>query len=509
VTARRFVLALDQGTTGSTALVVDGDGAIRARGYAELPQHYPQPGWVEHDPLQIWRSVGQAAAEALRTAGIGPGEIAAIGITNQRETAILWERASGRPVHNAIVWQCRRTAALCDRLRADGLEPEIRGKTGLVVDPYFSGTKIRWMLDHEPALQARAERGELCFGTVDSWLLWQLTGGAVHATDPSNASRTLCYDIHRRRWDEELCRWLGVPMALLPEIRPSAGIFGETVAARGADTGALPSGVPVAGIAGDQQAALFGQACVGPGMAKNTYGTGCFALLNTGARAVASTEGLLTTVAWTVEGRTAYALEGAVFIAGAAVQWLRDGLGVIREAAETQALAESVPDTGGVYLVPAFVGLGAPYWDPYARGTLVGLTRGTTRAHLARAALEAIAYQSRDVLDTMKRESRVALTTLRVDGGAAANDFLCQFQADVLGVEVLRPSVTETTGLGAAYLAGVGAGLWKSGDLDHRWKLGRRFTPAMSEPAREAGYAGWRRAVERARRWIEPDERTS
>jgi glycerol kinase len=504
LTARRFVLALDQGTTGSTALVVDPEGLVRARGYAELPQHYPQPGWVEHDPVEIWATTGQALGQAVATAGITPADIAAVGITNQRETTVLWERTTGRPVGNAIVWQCRRTAPLCDRLRAEGAEPEIRGKTGLVLDAYFSGTKIRWMLDHDPALRSRAERGQLCFGTVDAWLLWQLTGGAVHATDPSNASRTLCFDIHRRQWDDELCRILGVPMALLPEVKPSAGVFGETgVGAR------LPGGIPVAGIAGDQQAALFGQACVEPGMAKNTYGTGCFALLNTGERAVTSREGLLTTVAWTVEGRTAYALEGAVFVAGAAVQWLRDGLGVIREAAETGALAESVPDTGGVYLVPAFVGLGAPYWDPYARGTLVGITRGTTRAHLARAALEAIAYQSRDVLDTMRRESGVPLTTLRVDGGAAANDFLCQFQADVLGVEVLRPSVTETTGLGAAYLAGVGVGLWKSRDLAGRWKLERKFTPAMSDRARETAYEGWRRAVERSRAWIEPERRHS
>ena len=503
MTARRFVLALDQGTTGSTALLIDPEGEVRARGYAELTQHYPQPGWVEHDPVQIWTTIGQAASQAVASSGIAPGEIAAVGITNQRETTILWERASGRPVGNAIVWQCRRTAALCERLKADGVEPEVRRKTGLVVDPYFSGTKIRWMLDHDPALRPRAERGELCFGTVDAWLLWQLTGGTVHATDPSNASRTLCYDIHRRAWDEGLCGILGVPMALLPEVKPSAGVFAQTT-----KSAWLPGDIPVAGIAGDQQAALFGQACVEPGMAKNTYGTGCFALLNTGERAVASTEGLLTTVAWTVESTTSYALEGAVFIAGAAVQWLRDGLGIIKQAAETQILAESVPDTGGVYLVPAFVGLGAPYWDPYARGTLTGLTRGTTRAHLARAALEAIAYQSRDVLDTMRRESGVPLTTLRVDGGAAANDFLCQFQADVLGVEVLRPSVTETTGLGAAYLAGVGAGLWKSRELATRWKLERKFTPAMPAAARDAAYGGWRRAVERARGWIEPDRRS-
>jgi glycerol kinase len=506
VSARRFVLALDQGTTGSTALVIDPDGGVRARGYAELPQHYPKPGWVEHDPAQIWATTVQALGQAVASAGITPAEIAAVGIANQRETTILWERASGRPVGNAIVWQCRRTAALCDRLKADGAEPEIRRKTGLVVDAYFSGTKIRWMLDNDPTLRRRAEGGELCFGTVDAWLLWQLTGGAVHATDPSNASRTLCFDIHRRAWDEGLCRILGVPMALLPEVKPSAGVFGVTGPGPSAW---LPPGIPVAGIAGDQQAALFGQACVESGMAKNTYGTGCFALLNTGERAVASSEGLLTTVAWTVEGQTAYALEGAVFIAGAAVQWLRDGLGIIKQAAETQTLAESVPDTGGVYLVPAFVGLGAPYWDPYARGTLVGITRGTERAHLARAALEAIAYQSRDVLDTMKRESGVPLTSLRVDGGASANDFLCQFQADMLGVEVLRPSVTETTGLGAAYLAGVGVGLWKSRDLATRWKLERKFTPMMSDRARAAAYGGWRRAVERSRGWIEPERRST
>ena len=513
MSARRFVLALDQGTTGSTALVVDPDGGVRARGYAELPQHYPQPGWVEHDPEQIWATTVQALGQAVAASGITPAEIAAVGITNQRETTILWERASGRPMGNAIVWQCRRTAALCDRLKADGAEPEIRRKTGLVVDAYFSGTKIRWMLDHDPALRPRAERGELCFGTVDAWLLWQLTGGAVHATDPSNASRTLCFDIHRLAWDEGLCRMLGVPMALLPEVKPSAGVFGVT-AAVGERSGYarsawLPAGIPVAGIAGDQQAALFGQACVEPGMAKNTYGTGCFVLLNTGERAVASSEGLLTTVAWTVEGSTTYALEGACSSRARRCSGCATASASSSRPAETQALAESVPDTGGVYLVPAFVGLGAPYWDPYARGTLVGITRGTSRAHLARAALEAIAYQSRDVLDTMKRESGVPLTSLRVDGGASANDFLCQFQADVLGVEVLRPSVTETTGLGAAYLAGVGVGLWKSRELATRWKLERKFTPTMSGGAREAAYRGWRRAVERSRGWIEPERRNA
>jgi glycerol kinase len=498
MTARRFILALDQGTTGSRALVVDPEGAVRGSGYVELPQHYPKPGWVEHDAGEIWETTAQAIGQALGTARIQAAEVAAIGITNQRETAMLWERASGRPVHRAIVWQCRRTAPFCERLKSDGHEAEFRRKTGLMLDPYFSGTKIRWLLDEVPEARQRAERGELCFGTVDSWLLWRLTGGAVHATDPTNASRTLCFDIRTLRWDEGLCKILGVPVALLPEVRPSAGAFGETVA------GVLPAGIPVTGIAGDQQSALFGQCCFEPGMAKNTYGTGCFILLNTGARPVASEHGLLTTVAWQIGGATTYALEGSVFIGGAVVQWLRDGLGIIGSAAESEALAGAVADTGGVYLVPAFTGLGAPYWDPYARGVLVGLTRGTTRAHIARAALEAIAYQNRDVLDAMAQDSGARLTALRVDGGAAANNFLCQFQADVLDVEVLRPAVTETTAMGAAFLAGVGAGVWKTPDLAGRWRLERRFAPSLDSPSRAAGYTGWRRAVERSRGWVEP-----
>jgi len=497
MTARRYVLALDQGTTGSRALVVDLDGAVRGSGYIELPQHYPRPGWVEHDAEEIWGTTAQAIAGAMADARIAPSEIAAIGITNQRETAVLWERASGRPVHPAIVWQCRRTAPFCERLRDLHLETEFRAKTGLVLDPYFSGTKIRWILDEVPALRERAERGELAFGTVDSWLLWRLTGGRAHATDPSNASRTLCFDIRTLEWDRSLCRHLGVPMSVLPEVKASAGLFGETAG------GDLPAGIPITGMAGDQQAALFGQACFEPGMAKNTYGTGCFLLLNTGPRPVDSERGLLTTVAWQVDGATTYALEGSVFVAGAVVQWLRDGLGIIESAAESQSLAESVPDTGGLYLVPAFTGLGAPYWDPYARGILVGITRGTTRAHIARAALEAIAFQNRDVLDTMALDAGAPIRALRVDGGAAANDFLCRFQADVLNVEVLRPAVTETTGLGAASLAGVGAGLWKTADLASRWRLERRFAPAMELGARDAAYAGWRRAVERARAWAE------
>jgi glycerol kinase len=496
--ARRFILALDQGTTGSRAIVVDPDGAVRGSGYVELPQYYPKPGWVEHDAGEIWETTTQAIGQALDAARITAAEILAVGITNQRETAMLWERASGRPVHRAIVWQCRRTAPLCERLKAEGHEALFRRKTGLMLDPYFSGTKIRWLLDEVPGAAQRAERGELCFGTVDSWLLWQLTGGAVHATDPTNASRTLCFDIRALRWDEGLCKILGVPVGILPEIRPSAGAFGETAA------GVLPAGIPVTGIAGDQQSALFGQCCFEPGMAKNTYGTGCFILLNTGPTPVASEHGLLTTVAWQIGGATTYALEGSVFIAGAVVQWLRDGLGIIATAAETEALAESVADAGGVYLVPAFTGLGAPHWDPYARGALVGLTRGTMKAHIARAALEAIAYQNRDVLDRMAQDSGAPLAALRVDGGAAANNFLCQFQADVLDVEVLRPAVTETTAMGAAFLSGVGAGLWTAADLAGRWRLERRFRPSPGSASRSAGYAGWHRAVERSRGWVEP-----
>jgi glycerol kinase len=497
---RRYVLALDQGTTGSTALVVDADGAVRARGYTELAQHYPHPGWVEHDPEEIWATVAESARRALAEARVTGDEVAAIGITNQRETAVVWERASGRPIHRAIVWQCRRTAGACDALRARGAEPLVRERTGLVLDAYFSGTKIGWLLEHVPGARRAAERGELAFGTVDAWLLWKLTGGRVHATDVTNASRTLCLDLRAVTWDPEMLRLLGVPREMLPAVVDSSGPIAET-----SDLGWLPAGVPIAGVAGDQQAALFGQACHEPGSAKNTYGTGCFVLLNTGPMPIASARGLLTTIAWRIGGRTTYALEGSVFIAGAAVQWLRDGLGIIHHAAETQALAESVPDTGGVYFVPAFVGLGAPYWDPYARGTIVGITRGTTRAHLARAALEAIAYQSRDVLDAMAADAKVALRGLRVDGGAVANDFLCQFQADVLDAVVVRPRVIETTALGAAFLAGLGSGVWRSLDtLAARQAIERTFRPGRDPGARTRGYDGWRRAVERARGWEVP-----
>jgi glycerol kinase len=497
---RRHLLALDQGTTGSTALVVDPDGRVLARGYAELPQYFPQPGWVEHDPEEIWSTVERAARAALGEARVSGSDIAAVGITNQRETTIVWERATGRPIHRAIVWQCRRTAPLCDRLRADGVESLVRAKTGLVLDAYFSGTKIRWLLDEVAGARARAERGDLAFGTVDAWLIWKLTGGGVHATDATNASRTLCLDLRTGDWDDEMLQILKVPRRVLPAVSPSAGVLGETI-----DLGWLPRGVPIAGVAGDQQAALFGQACLTPGAAKNTYGTGCFMLLNTGTAPVASSHGLVTTIAWRIGGRTTYALEGSVFIAGAAIQWLRDGLGVLKNAAESQALAESVPDAGGVYFVPAFVGLGAPHWDMYARGTVVGLTRGTTRAHLARAALESIAFQSRDVLEAMAADAGISIEELRVDGGAAANDFLCQFQADLLSVAVLRPRVIETTALGAAYLAGLGAGVWRSADeVGKRWALERRFEPRLDESTRATRYDGWRRAVEKSKGWLIP-----
>jgi glycerol kinase len=500
MSTRRHILALDQGTTGSTALVVDPDGRVLARGYAELPQYFPQPGWVEHDPEEIWSTVERAARAALGEARVSGSEIAAVGITNQRETTIVWERATGRPIHRAIVWQCRRTAPLCDQLRADGVESLVRAKTGLLLDAYFSGTKIRWLLDEVADARARAERGDLAFGTVDAWLIWKLTGGGVHATDATNASRTLCLDLRTGDWDDEMLQILKVPRRVLPAVSPSAGVLGETI-----DLGWLPRGVPIAGVAGDQQAALFGQACLTPGAAKNTYGTGCFMLLNTGAVPVASSHGLVTTIAWRIGGQTTYALEGSVFIAGAAIQWLRDGLGILKNVAESQELAESVPDTGGVYFVPAFVGLGAPHWDMYARGTVVGLTRGTTRAHLARAALESIAFQSRDVLEAMAADAGISIEGLRVDGGAVANDFLCQFQADLLNVAVLRPRIIETTALGAAYLAGLGAGVWRSADeVGKRWALERRFEPRLDESTRATRYDGWRRAVEKSKGWLIP-----
>jgi glycerol kinase len=488
------VVAVDQGTTGSTVLVLDRRGTVVARAYSEFTQHYPKPGWVEHDPEEIWRVTLGVLRQAVRRAKLKAKDVAAIGITNQRETTVLWDRRTGRPVHRAIVWQDRRTAAMCEELRAAGHEPRVREKTGLLLDPYFSGTKLRWLLDAVRGARARAADGALCFGTIDAWLAWKLTGGAVHATDPTNASRTLLFDIHRRRWDAELCGLLGVPEGVLPEVKPSSGVFGETTA------DVLGAPIPIGGIAGDQQAALFGQGCVEPGSAKNTYGTGCFLLLNTGERAVASHAGLVTTIACDARGGPAYALEGSVFVAGAAIQWLRDGLGLLARAADSERLARSVDSTLGVYLVPAFVGLGAPYWDADARGALLGLTRGVTRAHVVRAALEALAYQTRDVVDAMARDAGTPLACLRVDGGAAANDFLMQFQADVLGVPVERPKLVETTAMGAAALAGLAVGFWRSpAEVARACRIDRRFRPRMREPEREALYRGWRAAVARVR----------
>jgi glycerol kinase len=490
------VLAIDQGTTGSTALVFSHTGEILGRSYAELPQHYPQPGWVEHDGEEIWQSSRRVMAEALAAAEVGHGELQAIGITNQRETTLVWDRKTGVPVHRAIVWQSRQSAEICEQLRTDGHEALLRERTGLVVDAYFSGTKIRWILDRYPELRAPAEAGEIVFGTVDSWLLWKLTGGAdggVHATEPTNASRTLLYDIHDQRWDPELCKILGVPEAMLAEVRPSAGVFGETVEHDG-----IPAGVPIAGMAGDQQAALYGQGCWEPGQAKNTYGTGCFLLMMMGDKAPVSDNGLLTTICCDARGGVAYALEGSVFVAGAAVQWLRDEMELITDAAETSSIAAGLDANGGVYLVPAFAGLGAPYWDMDARGALVGLTRGTGRAHVVRAALEAIAYQTRDVVDAMDADSGIPLSELRVDGGASANDFLMQFQADVLGVPVERPQMVETTAAGSAYLAGLAVGFWSDPEELRRVQAqDRRFEPTMDEAGSEALYEGWQDAVDR------------
>jgi glycerol kinase len=492
-----FVLAIDQGTTGTTVLVFDDEGRLRGRGYAEITQYYPQPGWVEHDPVEIWEKTRDVVGKALENAGIDASDLDAIGITNQRETTVLWEAASGRPVHRAIVWQDRRTAPLCQQLKARGLEGAFRRRTGLVLDPYFSGTKIRWLLDQDPELRRRAEQREVLFGTIDTWLLYQLTGGAVHATEPTNASRTLLYSLEKGGWDEELCDWLGVPRAMLPEVLGSSEILGMT------DPSSF-FGVtkPVSGMAGDQQAALFGQLAFTPGSQKNTYGTGCFLLCNTGHEIVRSKAGLLTTAAVGSRGETAYALEGSVFIAGAAVQWLRDGLGFIQSAAETEDLARSVESTDGVYLVPAFVGLGAPYWDPDARGALLGLTRGTRKEHIVRAALESIALQTYDLVEAIRKDVPEALRkemrTLGVDGGASQNDWLMQLQADLLRLELRRPKIAETTAAGAAYLAGLGAGVWGSADELHAFvQVDRTFEPSMPEERRQEILAGWRDAVQR------------
>jgi glycerol kinase len=493
-----FLLALDQGTTSSRAIIFDDGGAIIASAQQEFRQHYPRPGWVEHDPVEIWETQVGVATLALKNAVLGSGDIAAIGIANQRETTVVWERATGRPICNAIVWQDRRTAAVCDRLRADGHEPLIRSKTGLVPDAYFSGTKIAWILDHIPNARKMAEQGLLAFGTIDSWLVWNLTAGARHLTDCSNASRTMLFNIHTGDWDDELLRILNVPRAILPEIRSSSEVYGET------HSPAFPVPIPIGGAAGDQQAALFGQMCTGPGMVKNTYGTGCFMLMNTGTTPIASANQLLTTVAWKIGDKTDYALEGSVFIGGAVVQWLRDGLGIIRSSADVEALAREVEDTEGLYLVPAFSGLGAPHWDPYARGLLIGITRGTKAAHIARAALESIAYQSMDLLRCMTADAGISIGELRVDGGATANDTLMQFQADILGVPVARPPVRETTALGAVYLAGLAVGCWKGVDeISHRVPVEKRFLPMMGTEKVDRLTRGWRRALERSRNWVE------
>ena len=492
----KYILALDQGTSSSRALLFDQQGAIVAQATKELPQIFPRPGWVEHNPNDIWSTQAGVAAEALTNAGVAARDVAGIGITNQRETTILWERRSGKPLGNAIVWQDRRTAAVCERLKVEGLATIIRRKTGLIPDAYFSATKLQWMLQHIPGARAKARAGELAFGTVDSWLVWQLTGGRAHVTDVSNASRTMLFNIITSDWDDQLLDIFGVPRSILPTVRSSSEVYGE------ASLFAHP--IPIAGLAGDQQAALFGQACHKPGLVKNTYGTGCFMLMHTGAKPIVSKNQLLTTVAWKIGNRIEYALEGSIFIAGAVVQWLRDGLGLIKTSAEVESLAAQVTDNGGVYFVPAFAGLGAPHWDQFARGLIGGLTRGSTAAHLARAALESIAFQVRDVVKAMESDARIKLREVRVDGGASVNNLLLQFQADILGVPVLRPTITETTALGAAYLAGLAVGLWKDqSQIAALWKPERQFRPAMKSAMRARLCLGWSKALERARHWDE------
>jgi glycerol kinase len=497
-----YILALDQGTTSSRAILFDRDGRILATEQQEFPQIYPHPGWVEHNPAQIWESQYRVARGVLQKAQMTAGDIVAIGITNQRETTIVWDRETGETVSNAIVWQDRRTAGMCDQLKAEGFDKVILKKTGLVTDAYFSGTKVAWILENVPGAREKAEAGKLAFGTVDSYLIWKLTGGHLHITDVSNASRTMLFDIYKRWWSTTILKRLNIPASMLPQVVPSSMVYGET------DSDLFGAPIKIAGIAGDQQAATFGQACYTPGMAKNTYGTGCFLMMNTGSEAITSKNNLLTTIAWKIgdDHPVQYALEGSVFVAGAAVQWLRDGLGLIADSSETESLAQSVEDTGGVYLVPAFVGLGAPYWDQYARGAIVGLTRGSTRAHIVRATLESIAYQTLDVVKAMQADSGLALQALRVDGGAVHNDFLMQFQADLLGVPVQRPTVTETTALGAAYLAGLAAGFWSSQDqIASQWSVEKTFEPRMSAAERDTLYAGWQRAVERAKSWEVPN----
>ena len=494
----RYILALDQGTTSSRSILFDQSGAVVAVAQKEFTQHFPKPGWVEHDPEEIWSSQLATIEEVLTNSGIEASQIEAIGITNQRETTIVWDRETGKAIYRAIVWQDRRTAEICEGIKKDGHADFLQQKTGLVLDAYFSGTKIAWILDEVDGARKLAAEGRLAFGTVDSWLIWKLTGAKVHATDASNASRTLLFNLSTGDWDSQLCGIIKVPESVLPEVRDSSGDFGNTLPE-------LTGGVslPIRGVAGDQQAALFGQACLEPGSVKNTYGTGCFLLMNTGDRAVPSSSGLLTTVAWRIDGKLEYALEGSIFIAGAAIQWLRDGLELFESAPESEGLAESVKDTEGVYVVPAFAGLGAPHWDMYARGAIFGLTRGTGKAHLARATLEALAYQTRDVIEVMSSESGIELDSLKVDGGAAANNLLMQFQSDILNVAVSRPQVLETTALGAAYLAGLPSGFYSRGNLSASWQLNQRFEPQMNPEECERKYRGWQRAVERSKGWLE------
>jgi glycerol kinase len=494
----RYVLALDQGTTSSRAILFDRDGKLCQSAQQEFEQIYPRAGWIEHDPSAIWTTQRDVARQVIQQAGADPGDVVAVGISNQRETTVLWDRQTGEPLHNAIVWQDRRTSGECDALRAAGYTEMVRSKTGLVIDAYFAGTKLKWLLDNVEGARERAERGELAFGTIDTWLVWKLTGGRVHGTDVSNASRTMLFDIHALSWDDDLLAMLDVSRSLLPEVHPSSGVMAET------DAEVFGTPLPIAGIAGDQQAALFGQVCFSPEKAKTTYGTGCFLLTNVGSAPHPSQHGLLSTVAWQLDGRTEYALEGSVFVGGAVVQWLRDGLGLVRDSSEIEALARSVEDNGGVYLVPAFAGLGAPYWDQYARGTMAGITRGTTAGHVARAALESIAYQVRDVLAVMQKDAGEPLAEMRADGGAAVNDLLMQFQADILRAPVIRPHVTETTALGAAYLAGLAVGFWGGlDDVAGHWKAERTFRPEMSDRRVDHRLRRWAEALQRARDWEE------
>ena len=498
---QKYVMALDAGTTSNRAIIFDVDSKIVGVAQKEFTQHFPQPGWVEHDAEEIWSSMHEVMREALEQSGLVASDIAAIGITNQRETAVVWDKATGRPIYNAIVWQSRQTADICEDLKRQGLVKEFQEKTGLVIDAYFSGTKVKWILDHVKGAREKAEKGELAFGTIDTWLLWKLTGGEVHKTDYSNASRTLMFNIKTLEWDEALLKYLTVPKSLLPEVRPSSEVYGHTIPS------IIGASVPVAGMAGDQQSALFGQNCFSPGEAKNTYGTGCFLLMNTGEDLCMSKNGLVTTIAWGLDGKVEYALEGSIFVGGSAIQWLRDGLRLVDSAPDSEWVAKKVPDAGGVYMVPAFVGLGAPYWDMNARGMIIGLTRGTTKAHIVRATLDSLAYQTRDVLGAMEADSGNRLAALKVDGGAVANNLLMQFQADLLGVPVDRPQITETTALGAAYLAGLATGVWASKEeLKKSWQLDTRFTPALDKKDADKLYKGWRKAVKHAANWLADEE---